>query len=398
MAKSTQKLANKKLIFALLLLTILSISFSHIQAKKHKHRQARSRCQQDECLLKPAHYAIYANLKQALDSKFDLSGKDLVPFIRSVQVLKLRYQDEPKSNASRVIRALLDDEALQSAMKVFASDDGRALIDIYRSSVNGKRQNLACSEFRIDEIERATAKLEADERLANVFAKVHRNFVKKSAKKCLKHSCNTIDASMSRLDFVLGKRQSSHYYDDYDKLAEINQTDLMASSNEIERREFDRQELELCKFFKKTNETDCILKGSEMKEINLLPAKVIDSNGTDKMNPVDEYIKAYQANHDQENPGLVGEHILSQCHTMHGILDLNLAALKWYHRQNFIEDQKMSVRTFWCPGLSYWLQVDRLCDELSVVLGRSSLGNGSDTFAYEISRASVKPLRLQTIH
>lgn len=379
-----KRLATRLASGLLLLAVLLACLTSFTDAKKSKLRQAKSKCHQDECNLSPTQFALYSNLKSALDSQFDISGKDLVPLLRSIQILKLRF--ESSSNATRLVRDLLSNKTLESAIEVFESEDGKSLTDVYRQSVNGRRQNLACSKYRIDEIERATAKLEANAKLAAVFTKIHKNFVRKSAKKCLKHSCTSVDTSMSRLDSVLGKRLNplSRPHDDIDILAAGSESESLIQAPTNQAREFEAQETELCKFLKKTNESNCQITGTEMAEIKL----ILEQSGTNetRKNPVEEYMNAYEINNPKVDGQSTGQHILQQCSTFRGILGLNLAAIKWYQRHNLIEDQKMSVRTFWCPGLAYWLQIDRLCEELVAVLDRSSLPMSSDTLTYDVSK------------
>lgn len=378
-------LATGALVLALLTLCLTSSA----SARKSKSRQSKFKCDLDECQLSPAHFALYSNLKNALESKFDINGKDLVPLLRSIEVLRTRFGSE--SNKTRVIWDLLNNKTLETALEVLKSDDGRRLIDTYRQSINGRRQNLACSKYRIDEIERATANLESNSNLAAVFSKIHKNFVKKSAKKCLKNSCSSIDNSMSRLDYVLGKRPSSRsrHHEASALVAEDPlDNNTLNRAHELEHREFEEQETELCKFFKKTNETDCQISGSEMSEIKLVSERESVNDTDNRKNYIDNYIKAYETNHPSSEKLSVGDHMLLQCSTLRAILDLNLVGLKWYQRHNLIEDQKMSVRTFWCPGLSYWLQVDRLCDELAEALATRFPSNATDTFAYQVPNST----------
>lgn len=373
----------------LVLGAIIYIAFTNnqVEAKKSKS-QTLVKCQLDECLLSQQHYTLYSFIKRTVDNEFDLNGREILPFLKSVEVLKRRFSNQgelPKLNGTELVQRLLSDENLVKALKVFNSEEGKALINFYRASVNGKSQNLACSQSRVEDFEIATSKFEANKQLASIFSNIHKNYLKKSAKKCLKHSCTSIETSMIKLDSVLGKYQSS--FDDLNLIGSGEIQDQMQDKNQTfvpRRREFETEELELCRFFRKTNESDCEISGRELSDISFSRL-----NKTD-MNPLREHLTAYNLNkkggslsesEQQQGKDLdeAARSILAQCRPISSLLDYNLVAIKWYRKQNLFDDQKFNSRTFWCPSLSYWLQLDRLCGELEKSLDNS---NTSETFSY----------------
>lgn len=391
-------------------LTAISFQTTSCHAKRHRSSSSSATCEGDACLLPKEHLDIYSNLKEALDSGFDISVKDLVPLLRSAEVLRRRYQNESKSDETTLARrklvdSLLQNATLMNAMRSFNSDDGRALVNLYKSSLHGRSQNIACSQWQLDEILRASQRLESDKELADLFDKIHKNFVKKSAKKCLKQACNSIDLSMSQLDSVLrrSRRRASRdsaYTEDESSLSNfIDDSDQMTTSTDSgreerpspgpagDRREFADEESELCKFFGRSNETECRISGRELSAISLLGNnKGADGNtsSTDQLN-LDDYLTSYAlnrrvktneemnstassvSNKDKEQAAAA---ILDQCRRMRPLLNYNMAAFKWYNANNVIDQQKLEVRLVWCPNLSYWMQIDRLCNEFEDIIDK----------------------------
>lgn len=417
---------NTSVSLSSIIILISLIHYVHqvvVEAKKSKSASS-VKCQLDECQLSEARFALYSTVKQALESDFDLTGKEVLPFLKSFEVLRRRFSGQDVSqNGTKSIKELLNNESLKEAIKVFESDDGRALINIYRSSINGKSQNVACSEWRLKDLEFATNKLESNQNLGKFFSKIHRNFARKSAKKCLKHSCTSIDAQMSRLDSA--KQQLSVYADLNDQSENSNKVEEASSSQDSKpqdivkfEREFDAEELELCRFLRKTNESNCDLSGRLMEQISF--AKVSNLKEEDALNgssssTLNDYLDAYYANRiklasnmnstsdaadSKRSDGRdeAGNAILDKCKPIRPLLDYSLAPLKWYRKQDLIEGQKLATRTFWCPSLSYWLEMDRICAELKVALvGSHSLALKSDTFAYELIANAGKP-KHKSIH
>lgn len=380
-SSSTARLMRLALICASL--AAVSVSGAS-EARKHHHSKSLGKCQDKECELSQQHFALYSTIKRALESGFNLSGKEIVPMLRSVEILRNRFansaQDYPL-NGTDLVRTLLDNNNLKEALKVFNSDEGRELITLYRASVNGRGQNLACSSMRIEDLKRATARVESSWEFHNVFSKINKNFLKKSAKKCLKHSCTSIELAMTKLDSVLTKSgraksstssSSSTAMDDNsiqtDNLVSSGSSSVVeqqeAESNNF--REFQAEELELCKFFKRTNATDCKIGGVEMANIQLEPASSeadADSDLT-KSPSLSEYLSVYAKSSGNMSDEEAGKRILAQCRSMSPMLEYSLAPLKWYRERGLISDQKLASRAFWCKSLSYWMQVERLCGEL----------------------------------
>lgn len=365
------------------LLVVCLLAINIVQARKSR---LPVKCHQDECQLKVAHFALYSNLKQAIESDFDIQGKEIVALVRSVEVLRKRFDNDLSNlNGTKLIKTLLADEKLVEATKVFNSDEGRALINLYASSVNGHGKNLACSQWRIDEIELASTKLKNNVLFASIFSKIHRNFVKRSGKKCLKHACNSVDENMSQIDSVLSKsaRRSSS-----SSGSQVTRDQLMDQLNKVDddngtveapeppmddfEREFAQEELELCRFFGRTNETNCQTSGRLLSQIRL--------NSTN----FDDYFNDYKLS---KTDDVSSAGILANCQAIQPLLTLNLAGLRWYAKNDIIEERKLSSRTFWCPSLSYWLEMDRLCTDLNQILANqvpantNQIGNNI-TFAY----------------
>lgn len=378
------------------MLLAASLCLNEGQARHHhragKKSDALTRtCQGDECAMKAEHYALYSTIKSALETNFDIRGKDLYPFINSVELLKLRYDgidaDLLANNGSRLIREMLVSNELRRAMKIIQSPSGRSLADLYRTPTNGKEQNLACNKLRIDDIERASKMLEMDKELKSVFENIHRNFVRKSAKKCLKKACTSVDDSMSRLDSMVNRRHHHHYHGHHNnrhslssessslddigdrnpRLSDPTSASSTADSTSSESgREFSKQELELCNFFKRTNQSDCVISGSELSEISVIKAtqlnELLASYANNKSNSATTSIDSSSAS---TKPGL--KNILEQCEPMRGVMEHNLAAFKWYNKNELFSKQKFNARTGNCPRLSYWVQLDRLCAEIESV-------------------------------
>lgn len=345
-------------------------TFCH--SRRTKSRSSPASCAGEECQLPKEHYEIYSLVKDSLESGFDVNVKDLIPLLRSVEVLKRRYPTRTANSSveGKLVEALLQNETLNDAISIFNSDQGRALINLYKSTSSGRSQNLVCSQWQLDELLRAAKILDSSAELSGVFAKIHKNYIKKSAKKCLKHACNSIDTSMSQLDSVLrrSKRRSmrdtytedelslSNFIEDSDQSVASTESSMQSTPLSSSRREFEAKELELCRFFSRSNETECRLSGKQMSPINL-----IGSNNT-----LNDYLKSY-SNQDRD-PSESAKLIQEQCSAMRPLLDYNLAAFKWYNEKNFIDQQKLEMRLVWCPNLHYWMQIDRLCNELDLAL------------------------------
>lgn len=382
------------------------------QARHHNHHQHEHRsgkrsdalnraCQGDECSLKAEHFALYSTIKMALDSNFDIKGKELYPFLNSVELLKLRYDGNDanllaSNNGTRLVRELLVSNELRRALKIIQSSSGRSLADIYRTPTNGNEQNLACNKLRIDDIERASKMMEMDKDLSSIFANIHRNFVRKSAKKCLKKACTSIDDSMSRLDSMVNRRTSNfhnhrhhhHNRESHNRQSpstndnpsfdvEFNErnprltdsTGNRDSDLEFNSREFAKQELELCNFFKKTNQSDCTISGSELSEISVNKPtqlnELLISYANNKSNATTTPIAISPQNIASSSSNI--KEILDQCRPMQSIMEHNLAALKWYNKNEYISKSKYNSRTNNCQKLSYWLQLDRLCADMEMI-------------------------------
>lgn len=382
---------------SLLVASIICIlTLSLIEAKRSKST-ILPKCRLEECQLTTQHYILYSTISRAIENNFDLNGKEILPLLRSVEILKRRFKGSDNLNGTASVQTLLANESLNDALKVFNSDLGRALIDFYRSSINGRSQNLACSQQRIDSLERASGKLESDKQFALVFDKVHRNFLKKSAKKCLKHSCTALDISMSQLDSALGKSQVIE--DDPNSVESGLSNSLDAPGK---RREFEDEELKLCSFFMKSNDSNCETSARYLSEINLLSKKKEEFTVTitSDHSVLNDYLKLYYLNNlkttdnskgseEQVELDEAGRIILKQCRAIRGLLDYNLEGLKWYRKQGLIDDEKLTTRSLWCPGLGYWLQVDRLCNELEISL--EGLGNNG-TFSYEVASGNKQDM------
>lgn len=384
-------------LFVSLLLVVGIISSHNLVSEARRNKLSTShafKCQQEECQLKPNHLALYSYIKRTLESNFDISGKEILPTLKAIETLKRRFSslnedenyDGDYLNGTQVVKKLLSNETLLEAVNIFNSEDGKSMIDFYRSTINGKDQILSCSQFRVEDIERFSRKLDSSRQLQWLFSKIHQNFVAKSAKRCLKHSCNSIDLSMSRLDSVLSKNKPSD--SSYNQLFGQDETKPANNSAEslalaINRREFEQEELKLCKLFKKTNATDCSVSGRELVEINLTDSSSLDDllQTYYELNERADREAFHRATEAQL--ASVKSSLLNQCRRIKSLLDYNLYAIKWYRKQGLIDDQKISSRTFWCPSLFYWLQIDRLCGELG---GGAAPKAEDKTFTYEVSK------------
>lgn len=367
--------------------------------------------------MKPEHFRVYSTVKQALDQDFSIKGKNLIPLIRSVEVLTRRFASPSGANkqnqaitginGTELVLKLLANQKLRQAMEVFNSDEGRQLINLYKSSINGNQQNLACSKWRVGEIEFAARKLDQDERLARVFANIHKNFVERSAKKCLKSSCSSVDDNMNRLDSILRKSSrrkgflvhslpfettggNSSGTSEESSTNSISEEALIAQIVDEPASEFQAEELELCRFFKRTNATNCQASGNELSEISFVKSSKQTINETSSnaepsrpSSNLDEYLADYQANRKRElaRDGNGATEVLAQCGSIKPNLDYHLFGLRWYQRQGLISEEKLRARTFWCPSLTYWFELDRLCNELKLSLNDGQSKN-DQSFAY----------------
>lgn len=399
---------NQKATIATLVVVVF-VLLVFVEARSKHATGAKSRlakCEADECELSASHYALYASIKRAIDSQFDLKPKEIYPLINSVKVLELRFAEQTGAqlNGTGLVRQLLANDTLGRALRVFGSAEGQALIDLFRAPTNGKEQNLACSKFKIDDIERAAKRLASDTELASVFANINKQFVRKSAKKCLSKSCNSIDLAMSRLDYMLGKYRAP--IEVVVPTAEpnfgsttIGSTTTTTTEREIEacekpasgyKREFADQELELCKFFKRSNESQCSISGAELREIGQLfereqaeaapgaTGAPATSDNNKQISPVSDYLRSYvefkqlaAVNQTESGTKLDKSEaldglqlILDQCRPMLRLLDYNLAGVQWYAKQNANDEGKLYSRLAWCPKLSYWYHLHRLCGHL----------------------------------
>lgn len=365
-----------------------------VESRRHKIAPYATKCQAEECQLRPTHLALYSYIKKVLNDNFDIGGKEILPLLKSIETLKKRFElDQINANSNlngtNVVRALLSNETLVQAVKIFNSPEGRSMTDFYRSSVNGRDQILSCSQYRVEEIERFAKKLDDNKQLNWLFSKIHQNFVKKSAKKCLKCSCNSIDLSMSRLDSTLSKQKpsSNSYNQLFGESSDDNGTNSLSSVENINRREFEQEELRLCQFFKQTNETDCIITGRELNEIELINNRTFLETSLKSYNQnvlLKENITSLANESITVNLELARESVDQQCKQIKSLLDYNLYALKWYKHEGLIGGEKLNSRTFWCPSLYYWLQIDRLCEELG-----KTAQTTTTKFSYEVIKSNT---------
>lgn len=382
--------------------------------------------------MKAHHFALYSSVRQGLVEDFKhMQGKDLVPFVRAVEVLKRRFELQPQGTATQLngtdlVMSLLRNTKLVETMEVFNSDEGRQLITLYRSSINSQEQNLACSQWRVQEIEAAAQKLKQSARLSAVFSNIHKSFVERSARKCLKTSCKAINENMNRLDSVLRRPSGSSRRQatiSAGVRAKFNDNELVAATGgelepeknaagdksaadnqqrEEEWNEFQEEELELCRFLKRTNSTSCQASGKELSSISFsrndnsskpVPSSsegaTPSSSGTssklngmlsDFMADYEEQLKWRQSQ--AASRASASQMVLAQCETIRPLLDYHLYAVRWYTRQQAIRSDKFESRASWCPSLSYWLQIDRLCGQLGAALAREANDDQGTTFAY----------------
>jgi hypothetical protein len=396
------------------------------------------KCQDDECQMKTEHFKVYSTVKRALDKNFHIKGKDLISLIRSVEILRRRFgspeaNKQPggtanKLNGTELVQRLLANKRLSEAMEVFESAEGRQLVNLYKTSINGNQQNLACSKWRVNEIEFAAKKLEQDSKLAGVFKNIHKNFVERSARKCLKSSCSSIDDNMNRFDSVVRKASRRKGFLAHDEVLPFEPTTattttrqaatttngslpasdepptggdgssiddaLIAQLENEPPSEFQAEESELCRFFKRTNATNCQASGNELSEISFAtPATASNqtaaANGRDKLSSASlaDYLADYEKNRrrepDDDDRQQAQRSVLAQCDTIRPMLDYHLFGLRWYQQAGLISADKLRMRTFWCPSLTYWLEIDRLCSELKSNLNLTKVGDlTSVTYTY----------------
>ena len=399
--------------------------------------------------MRAAHFALYSSIKQALNEDFKhFQGRDLLAFIRSVGALKRRFEvqtrlgeERAQLNGTELVLGLLGDRRLLGALEVLESSEGRQLVDLYRGRVNGREQNLACSEWRVREIEAAAARLAQEPRLAAVFSGAHRSFVERSARKCLRSACKTVNDNMSQLDLPLKQRTgtgsrrrlSGGVAQEFAKstgaaaAAELEAGETGGLEKEAdreketergeekkeqqqglvtatpdrgdERAEFYEEELELCRFFKRTNSSACQASGRELSQLSFVRAderpttvgagqQQATEGQSDGANMRSSSSRLAELLADYERVlsarptrGPSAERtVLLQCRAMRPTLEHSFAALRWYTRNGALRPDKLESRAAWCPSLSYWLELDRLCGELETQLApRDSTGL---TFAY----------------
>jgi len=366
-----------------------------------------------ECEMRDNHFAMYSTIRENLRDDFqNMQGKDLIPFIRSTELLRKRFEEgqqgqQRRLNGSEAVLELLKDEKLAKIMDVLQSKDGKQLVDLYKSSINGQEQNLACSKWRISEIEAAAEKLKSSTLLNEVFSNIHKNFVERSARKCLKTSCRTINENMNNLDSVLRNRRrktkitlgGSGHRSAAGVAAEFTRQEASTEPGIIDgparyeqpKGEFHDEELELCRFFKRTNSTNCQISGKELSSIDLSN----DSNGT-KPEPIsavnnslensmaknedknrgrkklDDLLADYEQSLRQSGTELEGasaaEMISNKCSSIRPVLAYHLFGLRWYTEHKSIQSDKLLSRAMWCPSLNYWIEIDRLCGEIQTAL------------------------------
>lgn len=383
-------------IGAAILITVTLLSH-FIEAKQTRLSTLIPRCQEDECELSPSHFVLYSRLKQANESQFDVEGKELPDLIESWNILKARFQPDFNAststlNGTALIRSLLNDRYLVEALRLLDTSAGRQAVNVYGRSMSRKKRGLVCSRQGVEDLRYVTQ----DSALNYILAKVHKRTLKKSAKKCLKYWCSSLDVSMSKLDSILrfGQRETRFKEDAEDNQVDVddskearNQTSQPVNSSK--RREFESEEIELCRFFKKTNETgDCILTGNDLSQVHLIEPCNDQSSDRTKCNItlsplfadyLDSYYNNSVAYHDidkersnQESSGRLraARVISSQCNPLSRMLDNHLAGFRWLLNERAIEDQQLTTRLLLCPSFSYWYQVDRLCNELTVALSR----------------------------
>jgi len=344
-----------------------------------KKIKSSTECEHNECFLSKSHFNLYRVVKSALDSGFDISGKDIIPLLRSVHILRRRFEIAGGGDidgASRV-RFLLANETLINAVTIFESNDGRELTNLYKSSTNERDQNLACSLIRIQDIERASARITYSPRLEWLFSKIHENFKRKSANRCARVSCKSVDYSMSKLDSVL--RRSQLPEEERTRLEGENGNDTAVSiekSRNNRDREFHFEELELCKFFKKTEDPGCEITAEELSQIHLFRQETDAPNDNQPtLQDIDEFLRSYRpskpravtpATEDTWDDG-PRQAIISACRPILSLLDYHLAGVKWYQEQNLFGKKSGIWRAPMCSSLNYWLQIDRLCREINAL-------------------------------
>lgn len=362
--------------------------------------------------LTPAHYVLYSRLKQALDSDFDLSnGKELVEVFRAYRVLSIRFENELKSNSldnkdsnhesisgSSLVVELLQSPKVQILNAMTHQPELMSLIDIYRSSTGGKKRNFACSEQRIDDIKRAIRMIESNS-LRSLFGKLHDNWVKRSARRCLKHSCTGLDLAMSNIDSFVklaskkdtASSSASSTTTSIPSTSSSTQTTVnseidtnnIQSTKDKREREFGEQEFALCRFFKNSTsssvlEPNCKISSTELSEISLIDGKTEVSQQykdllsiyVNKLEQVsnlnDSSMDVLTKDSDKVEKDTEDE-LRRQCAIMSPLLKYNLNPIYWYRDNKLFGLQKLETRQFWCPLMAYWIQIDRLCDELEVV-------------------------------
>lgn len=397
---STGVLPNLICIAALLL---ASSFWLQVEARKHHHSKSLNiKCQGKECELSAPHFALYSTVKRALDGGFDLSGKEIVPLLRSIGILQKRFQHGKTRtrtqplNGNDLIRDLLNNRTLNDALEAFNSDEGRGLISFYRASISGRGQNLACSNQRAEDLRRAANRIRNPTFMA-AFGKIHENYSRKSAKKCLKQACTSIDLAMTRLDSVVlsqkspystgGRRKSAHHHHHHSSESletnSINVNDNnnnlvdspVASSidqqqagavNSTTTREFQPEELALCKFFKKTNEENCTISGAEMSNLTFIMKTEPPIDHPIEGETLGEHLKIYSQKNMPAQATLeeaLGE-VYGQCETLEPMLTYNLDGIEFYLFNNLITQEQLDSRAFWCKGLAYWVEMDRLCGNI----------------------------------
>lgn len=329
-------------------------------------------CSGEECSMDLSHFYLYYNIKRTIESEFDIKGKELIPIRRSMEVLMKRFKPEEAQGlkGSKLVRSLIGSEPFVDAMDVFDSADGGYLVDLYKSSISGKHKDIACSEVRAAELEKASALIEKNSKLASVFSKVHNYYVKKSARKCLKSSCTVIGNSMTKIESVLDHDCNSYV----DNLA-FGTDKLLTneSSSPKLRREFEGELLELCRFFQKTNSSTCVGSVSKLREINLdlTPSGAMNDTLLEQLLTSYTGINAGSSTlKDEEINSMNGAkaNVYGSCQRVTGLLNLNLAGLKWYRNRDLISEQDLADRLAsgsQCQSLSYWMQIDQLCAKLS---------------------------------
>lgn len=326
------------------------------------------KCRDEECEIPEEHFSLYSRAKQAFDSEFDFkNGKEIIAFSNAIRILYQRYDNADDFDSlpgSKVIRdRILARPDFQRALLILSSDEGRSLIDLYRVKLNDKKYNSSCSSARIARIKRGENLFKENSDLKWMFEKLHKSFANRSALKCLKYSCSSVNTAMTSIN-----PESTKWSTDSPIMNSID-------------REFKKQELALCQFITGTNDSMCRIEASELAQFKV-------ENSTQ----IEALLAAYVRNRAEISVGNQNlsvdkskQTLLSQCRTMEKSLDEALFGLKWFSQQHILSDQQVETRRYWCPELSYWIEVDRICKQLPAAFEGKFLDNSSTTTTPDLS-------------